>query len=84
VKVKGKVIGSCSPTRLKVTGSGSPRSKWVTRDMIMSTKPSEKVFSPKPMSGFNPTIGYVVKSASNVKDKVTVVVDKPTDVVKYK
>ncbi|GKD52891.1 hypothetical protein Tco_1286278, partial [Tanacetum coccineum] len=73
-----------SPTKSKVTGRGSLRSKWITRDMVMSTKRGDKVFNPKPVSEFNPTMGCVVKFAGNVKDKVTVVADKPDDVVKDK
>nr|GEX85056.1 hypothetical protein [Tanacetum cinerariifolium] len=53
-----------------VTGSGSLRSGWLTKDMDHSVKYGNQVLNLKPLSEFNPSIGHVVKS----------VVDTPKDV----
>ncbi|GKD66069.1 hypothetical protein Tco_1308177 [Tanacetum coccineum] len=53
-----------------VTGSGSLRSGWLTKDMVHSIKSGNQVLNPKPLFEFNLSIGHVVKSA----------VDKPKDV----
>ncbi|GKC83271.1 hypothetical protein Tco_1138988 [Tanacetum coccineum] len=53
-----------------VTGSGSLRSGWLTKDMVHSIKFGNQVLNQKPLFEFNPSIGHVVKSA----------VDKPKDV----
>ncbi|GKA77495.1 hypothetical protein Tco_0783956 [Tanacetum coccineum] len=62
-----------------VTGSGSPRSRWLTKDMVHSIKSGNQVLNPKPLSKFNPRIGHVVKfSEVNLnKDKALAdVIDK--------
>nr|GEV13512.1 hypothetical protein [Tanacetum cinerariifolium] len=51
--------------KTNVSGSGSSRSKWFTRDMIRSMKPSKHV-EPKAVSKFNPNIGDVVKSGVDI------------------
>nr|GFA72457.1 hypothetical protein [Tanacetum cinerariifolium] len=53
-------VGRNSPKKSKVIKSDSPRNKWVTRNMIMSTKHGEKVLNPQSVSEFNPTIGIQV------------------------
>ncbi|GJZ70674.1 hypothetical protein Tco_0634525 [Tanacetum coccineum] len=45
-----------------VTGSGSLRSGWLTKDMVHSIISGNQVLNPKPLSEFNPSIGHVVKS----------------------
>ncbi|GJT88172.1 putative reverse transcriptase domain-containing protein [Tanacetum coccineum] len=61
-------VGRVSPKKSKVIGSDSPRKKWVTRDMIASTKHAVKVVNAQPVSEFNPITGVQV-------------VNKPIDVV---
>ncbi|GJT36828.1 hypothetical protein Tco_0936693 [Tanacetum coccineum] len=77
--VKDKPQVDCgSPKKSKVIGSDSPMSKWVTRDMIMSTKHGDKVLNPQPVSSeFNPTTGVQV-----VNKPINVVVADKADVVK--
>nr|GEV62365.1 hypothetical protein [Tanacetum cinerariifolium] len=53
-----------------VTGSGSLRSGWLTKDMVHSIKSGNQVSNSKPLPEFNPSVGHVVKS----------VVDTPKDV----
>ncbi|GKD48799.1 hypothetical protein Tco_1277775, partial [Tanacetum coccineum] len=96
--VKDKPQVDCgSPKKSKVIGSDSPMSKWVTRDMIMSTKHGDKLLNPQPVSSeFNPTMGVQVMNKlinivvaykanvvkkSVVADKAPVVADKPANVV---
>ncbi|GJU69563.1 hypothetical protein Tco_1255822, partial [Tanacetum coccineum] len=96
--VKDKPQVDCgSPKKSKVIGSDSPMSKWVTRDMNMSTKHGDKVLNPRPVSSeFNPTTGVQVVNKpinvvvadkadvvkkSVVADKALVVADKPANVV---
>ncbi|GJW09171.1 hypothetical protein Tco_1571594 [Tanacetum coccineum] len=71
-------VSRVSPKKSKVIGSDSPRKKWVTRDMIASTKHAVKVVNAQPVSEFN--LNPVVADKDNVVKK-TVVVDKD-DVVK--
>nr|GEW88948.1 hypothetical protein [Tanacetum cinerariifolium] len=52
-----------------VTGSGSLRSMWLTKDMVHSIKYGNQVLNSKPLVEFNPSIGHVVKCE----------VDKPKD-----
>ncbi|GKB10260.1 hypothetical protein Tco_0844183, partial [Tanacetum coccineum] len=69
VGVKDKPQVDCgSPKKSKVIGSDSPMSKWVTRDMIVSTKHVVKVVNAQPISEFNPITRVQV-------------VNKPIDVV---
>nr|GEW55925.1 hypothetical protein [Tanacetum cinerariifolium] len=60
-------IWSCFSKKWKVIGSDSPRSKWVMRDMIMSSKHGDKVLIAQPV---------VTDKAPVVKDKAPVVADK--------
>ncbi|GJU99919.1 hypothetical protein Tco_1329190 [Tanacetum coccineum] len=53
-----------------VTGSGSLRSGWLTKDMVHSIKSGNQMLNLKPLSELNPSISHVVKS----------VIDKPKDV----
>ncbi|GKA23591.1 hypothetical protein Tco_0709624 [Tanacetum coccineum] len=77
--VKDKPQVDCgSPKKSKDIGSDSPMSKWVMRDMIMSTKHGDKVLNPQPVSSeFNPTMGVQV-----VNKPIIVVVADKADVVK--
>ncbi|GJX41346.1 ulp1 protease family, C-terminal catalytic domain-containing protein [Tanacetum coccineum] len=82
-------VGRVSPKKSKVIGSDSPRKKWVTRDMIASTKHAVKVVNAQPASEFNPITGVQVVNkyidvvvADNTKlGKNPVVADKD-DVIK--
>ncbi|GJU01109.1 ribonuclease H-like domain-containing protein [Tanacetum coccineum] len=91
-------FGRGSSKKSKGSGSDSPRSKWVTRDMIKTSKCGDKVLNPQSLCEFNRTTGIhvlnkvsVVKDKDGedkapivVKDKAAIVVDKPINVVKDK
>ncbi|GKD07514.1 hypothetical protein Tco_1187199 [Tanacetum coccineum] len=86
VGVKDKPrVGRVSPKKSKVIGSDSPRKKWVTRDMIVSTKHAFKVDDVVKKTVVVDKDDVVKKSAVTDKDDVVkkpVVADKaPTTVV---
>ncbi|GKD49025.1 hypothetical protein Tco_1278001 [Tanacetum coccineum] len=94
--VRGNVKGIGRGYPRSSGSSGSPRSRWVTkdqRDILLSIKPGDIVFNPQPDFEFNRTTIQVLKCTDNVKDtyKVSVfmvvgdkvdVGKKPAEVVK--
>ncbi|GJR11162.1 hypothetical protein Tco_0793814 [Tanacetum coccineum] len=65
-----KLGGGLRVRKGMVTGSGSLRSGWLTKDMVHSIKSGNQMLNLKPLSELNPSISHVVKS----------VIDKPKDV----
>ncbi|GJR56557.1 hypothetical protein Tco_1407078 [Tanacetum coccineum] len=66
----------------KGTGRGSSR-KWITSDMVVTSKTGHHVFNQNPVSEFNPTIGHVIPVKDKAPNKLANVVmcDKVQDEV---
>ncbi|GJZ61762.1 hypothetical protein Tco_0617899 [Tanacetum coccineum] len=77
--VKG--IGRVSPmkSKSKVTGSDSPKSRWIPMSERLLNKPGDDiVFNPQPICQYNHITGEVIKES----DKAPIVKKKPVDVIK--
>ncbi|GKF79394.1 hypothetical protein Tco_0234962, partial [Tanacetum coccineum] len=66
-------------SKLKVTGSDSPKSRWIPMSERLLNKPGDDiVFNPQPICQYNHITGEVIKES----DKAPIVKKKPVDVIK--